>query len=319
MAAIGSVALSGCTPVVRELRHSGGYPGYLMDQRFFNASNSKQLQLLRAGIIVAMASRVGAEYVRDTQEAEAFLNYLEAASSEINFMAGHIYEIEGRKLCRDLVTTDCDSHVALFESDMPLMEERILRLVVAALPQRRAARFLDSARSGDIMSAAWQALRLSLDSIDGARRGAAVQRSTLELRALLVQAQNGCFNEVNDAITTVNRAAGCLNMPVDSLPAREEVPMPLAVPRPAFDALFGMIRTSCGLLPVNSILDQDTEDEDEDEDADNAADQADGDRVENTAGLDSYSRQIQDRRKQCGDLAFDPRLRFGGLRGFDND
>ena len=293
---VAGLCVAGCTPIVKELRHSGGYPGYVMDTRFFDASHSKQLQLMRATMIVSMASRVGSTYIRDGKEAEAFIDYLQATTDEINYLAGNLYPIDGKVLCTDLETTDCDAHSALFESDLPQLEERIMRLVVAALPQRQAASFLDAAKRGDLMSAAWKALRLASAAVDGAHRGAAVHRTGLELRALLVQDGGGtCANgdAVSSPVATVNQAALCMNQPLDSLAARHDTKLPAAVPATAFQALFGVVQTSCGLLPITSDLAE--------------------------ASAEEEAKEIQARKRACAGLSFEPRLRFGGLKGFPKE
>jgi hypothetical protein len=289
-----AVSVSGCTPVLKELRHSGGYPGYVMDKRFFDASHSKQLQLLRAAMVVSMASAVAPEFISDRKDIETFISYLEATTDEINYLAGHIYPIEGKVLCTDLKTTNCDAHSLMFESDLPLLEDRIVRLVTAALPRDRAADFLAAAKGGDVLSAAWKALRLAASVAGGAHRAAAVHRSGLELRGLLVQygGESSCATQVPDPLSTVNEAALCMNQSLEYLRAPNDTPLPRKVPITAFQAVFGEVRKSCALLPITSDLT--TEEE--------------------TSANDKAARL-----KACRALAFKPKLRFGGLRGFEDD
>lgn len=291
-----SMPLTGCTITVKELRHSGGYPGDILDRRFFNASHSKQLQLLRAAMIVSMASRVATAYVQDGKDAEAFVEYLQAATDEINYLGGHVYGEAGKKHCKDFKETDCDNHSVMFEADLPQLEARIVRLAVAALPRRQAAKLLNSARSGNVLSAAWSALGLAAAAAEGAHRGAAVHRSTLEMRALLIQLDDtekiecAPASSVSTPVATVNEAAACVNQSVQKLRAPNDTPLPRAVPKEAFYALFGIIRTSCGLLPVASDL---------------------SDAETNTV--------LRDRKKACGELKFEPKSRFGGLKGFEKE
>ena len=73
---------SGCTPVVKELRYPGGYPGYLLDKRTFNTSGSKQLLLLRATLILAMAAEMSRVTVKG-EDADAFAKHLAAAARPV--------------------------------------------------------------------------------------------------------------------------------------------------------------------------------------------------------------------------------------------
>ena len=86
-----SLVASGCTPIAQELRNPGGYPGYVLDRHMFDASRSKEMHLLRAAIILAMASRMGTATVRDGAEADSFATYLAAASDELNYAAANVY------------------------------------------------------------------------------------------------------------------------------------------------------------------------------------------------------------------------------------
>lgn len=290
--AVAAGMLSGCANIaVSELRYSGGYPGAVLDQRFFNASHSKQLQLLRSAMIISMASRIGTAYVRDGKEAEAFVDYLRAATDELNYMAGHLYPVPGKTLCTDLSQKDCDAHSVMFESEIPQLEARMVKLVVAALPQDRAAAFLNAIKRGDVLSAAWKALRFAASAADGAHRGAAVHRSELELRALLVQGSKeagvACKNGDTNPISTVNQAAYCMNQPLNKLRAADDAMLPQAVPAQAFETVFGIMRTSCGLLPLDTTLE--------------------------AGGTDT---RATDRKADCAKIKFKPDLRFGGLRGF---
>ena len=93
--ATASVFASGCSHVARDLRSPGGAIGGVLDNRMFDASNSKELVLLRGAILTAMVARAGTVYSRDHRESEAYVNYLVSAADEINILAGHIYGAEG--------------------------------------------------------------------------------------------------------------------------------------------------------------------------------------------------------------------------------
>lgn len=98
-----SFLTSACTPILnefrqpitKELRHPGGYPGHVLDKRMFDASDSKELQLLRATIILAMIARTGATSSDNREDAETFVKYTVAAVDEINILAGHIAQQPG--------------------------------------------------------------------------------------------------------------------------------------------------------------------------------------------------------------------------------
>lgn len=283
--------ISGCTVPVKELRHSGGYPGHLMDKQLFDASGSKQLQLLRATMIIAMASRVGTAYVRDGREAEAFIDYLQNATDEVNYIASHVYEADGEAPCLTLEDADCTgSYRALFESDLPQLEYKIVRLVMAALPQRQAAEFADTARTGNGMSAAWKALRLALAALDGAHRGAAVYRSSEEVLALLVSSASKCASGQAMEIATTNHAVQCLGLSPDSLTENPDrvKDIPAEVGKGAFHPLFDIIKTSCWLLPLDVDLS----------------------RVRTANGEPAGEAVVTNRADRCDSLAFAPRLRF---------
>jgi hypothetical protein len=81
-----SMTVGGCNMVLREVRYPGGYPGYVLDKRTFDASENKSLQLLRASILVAMAARVGESNV-DAEDADAFAKQISDAVREVNHAA----------------------------------------------------------------------------------------------------------------------------------------------------------------------------------------------------------------------------------------
>ncbi|HEX2803522.1 MAG TPA: hypothetical protein VHN55_06015 [Sphingomicrobium sp.] len=286
--AAAATLVSGCAQtVVNELRHSGGHPGALLDRHFFYAAHSKQVQLLRSAMIVSMAANVGSGYV-EAEDADSFIHQLQAASDEINYMAGHIYPVDGKDPCIDLTRDDCDAYALMYESEAPRLEGRIVKLLLASLPRDRATAFLNAAKTGNVMAAAWRALRLAASAVEGAHRGAAVHRSELELRALLVQhaksqgVGKGCRGGIDWPVETTNDAAKCMNQPLDDLRAADDTPLPHKVPEQAFDAVFAIMRTSCMLLPLNATIEE--------------------------SGREQ-------RKTECAKIAFKPKLRFGGVRG----
>lgn len=329
---------SGCTMITSDLRRSGGFAGRMMDERLFDARSSKRLQLLRMTMIVALASRVAQASIRDGREADAFVDYLTNAVEEVNFLAGHLYGQaardplpptperpatsgrDRRHTCNDLrsplpapdeqaaaagaapaahmeepaagapaVVPPCDTYAALFEADLPMLEDKVFRLVVAALPQREAQRFLSSVRTGNPLAIAWRFLRLAAAAADGFHRGAAVYRSSQEILAITIVAaasENvGCAPTGRAAeIRTVEQAVTCLGLSQGSLfgdSTQRGVRFPTDIGGDPFQALFEIIRTSCATLPI-------------------------------PADIENAQAKVAARRVACANLAYDPRLRFGG-------
>lgn len=341
--------LQGCSVARRELRHSGGYPGSVMDRRFFDASSSKELQLLRLTMVVALASRVGNATVQDGREAQAFLSYLRNATDEVNYLAGHLYgqaaapaagaapATPSLYTCENLAAPvapgpipvpapPCSTYQSLFEADLPQLEYKVARLVLAALPREQAAAFARSARSGNIAGAAWQFLKLAAASIDGLHRGAAAYRSSQEILAIVIAeaagraqagqgqgpghpdqnvqcadpgpAANGAGggSRIVAPIRTVEGAVACLGLSSDRLfsnPLERTVVFPRQVPRDAFHALFEIIHTSCADMPL---------------DLDLATTPGGAANPRSPATIET------ERREACATMRFIPTLRFGGRR-----
>lgn len=302
-----AVALQGCTPIIKETRYTGGYPGYLLDKRTFFAARSKSLILLRANIILAMAARMGTAGIHDGKDADAFADYLAAASDELNYTAADLYGVGTTFPCtiRDdaaptpavvpaaperidrndgqptpiasptptptpaptpapattlpLVPKGCSAYYANFESDLPLLEDRITRLMIAALPAERARAFLKDVGDGNVLAAAWNALRVIYDAAGGLHRATGVYRSGLEL----VASNRACDKAFDQAHGTVLDAAKCLGIPDDKLfssadtaaandPNQRSTPDLTVVKRDAFHAAMLITETSCARLPINS-------------------------------------------------------------------
>lgn len=258
LAASASLLVTGCTPIAQELRNSGGYPGYLLDRHMFDASRSKEIHLLRAAIILSMAARMATATVRDGAEADAFAAYLAASSDELNHAAADLYswgpnEADGPCPLRAdaQALQPCRSYYALFESDMPILEARIIRLMLAALPESRGRQFLASATKGDVLAASFAAIRGAYETASGLHRSAAVYRTGLEI--LASSACKAAFNPKTDNIWA---AVDCLGLSHDSI---KHVPgelsgeqMRFEVSRDAFHALMLIARTSCAKLPLSS-------------------------------------------------------------------
>lgn len=314
--------LSGCTVPLKELRHSGGYVGHVMDKRLFDASGSKKLQLLRAVMVIDMAARVGLGTVKDGSEANALVEYLGSATNEVNFLAGHLFGPQpadglGTNFCQDLrfgekKDEDCYAHSALFESDLPQLEYKIGRLALAALPRKHAEGFLNSAKSGNFIGAAWKFLRLAGAAADGAHRGAASYRSSQEILALIIQgADEGSLCKGGGAeadIRTVNQAILCLGLSPDDLFANDEIKsFPTEVPHSAFEVLVGNIRNACAMYPVALAVEE------------GGSDNSGGGQEATTqsAIATQTAQDAENRIKACRGIKFSPKLRFKGLQNYE--
>lgn len=277
--ACSSLLLAGCeTMITRELRHPGGYSGHLLDRATVDASKTKSVQLFRAAIIIAMASRMATVTVRDGAEADAFAAYLEAAVTELNYAASNIYEVNDVPPCSIALASDaqsseagdapqaapadlparpqlassinCEAFFVNFEADVPLVEARILRLMIAALPEEQARKFMENARNGNVMGAAWSAIRTFAAAIDGLRHSAAVFRSGMELTAELY-----CPNESDgfsaQTGTVMGASRDCFRLSLNSLLPADNIVIENHINEGAFHPLMLIARTSCVRMPIS--------------------------------------------------------------------
>jgi len=254
----------------------------------FDASLSKELVLLRGAILIAMVARAGTVYSRDQKDADSYVNYMISAGDEINILAGHIREnAEGGMACNhptaaeqritDVAkaaipseTTDasifpvdrpnndgCYTYTVNFESDVPILERRLFRLAMAALPQEQAKRFLDQVTKGDVMGAAVAALKFSVKALDGLHSGAAVHRTGLEIVA---RQHLDCKNPAEN-FATVYDAAQCMGLSTENLFVGKHDDRTKYAPQvnnSAFHALMRNLRDSCRMIPLG--IDDDSQD-----------------------------------------------------------
>jgi hypothetical protein len=145
-----------------------------------------------------------------------------------------------------------------FESDVPMLEKRLFRLAMAALPQEQAKEFLDQITKGNAMGAALAALNFSVKALDGLHSGAAVHRTGVEI----VAGQHAdCSGRPR---ATTFDAATCMKLPVDVLfvgkhDSRDSYS--ISVPPEAFHALMRNLRDSCRMVPLGLQGDEDSLDE----------------------------------------------------------
>jgi hypothetical protein len=284
-----SLALSGCSIIHDDLRSSGGAAGAKLDKHLFDASAHKELQLLRATLIVAVASRVAVGTIQTGDDADAFLLRLEQTNAELNYLAGDLglrSGIAGVSRCLALepaVGSDntCDTRSTLFESNLPQLEYKVAGLMYAALPRKEAADFAASAAHGDVLSVTWKFLKLGTRGADGGHRGAAAFRSAEEILAI---AKRTCAKPGQPVSTEA--AASCLgsNRANDyslKMLGAESIEPERALA--ALPGLFDLMRVSCALLPINAVV--------------------------NEEGVTRATRI-----ERCKKIGFAPALRFGGLQ-----
>lgn len=220
VAATASLLTGGCTAIVKETRHSGGYPGHLLDQRTFDTSHSKRLQLLRATLILAMAADMGRTTVSG-QDADGFAQLLSAAATEINYAAADLFQSQdGKAVCGTSRTPDrgelnddidCAGFYENFESNLPLIEARIIKVMLAALPAAKVRKFLEDAKDGNVMGAAWSALGAMSEAIGGLHVSFARYRTGIETVAATLKGCKGGAPFSAESQTVVD-AAACLGL-----------------------------------------------------------------------------------------------------------
>ncbi|MCP1468368.1 hypothetical protein J3E64_000035 [Sphingobium sp. OAS761] len=208
--------------MLREVRYSGGYPGYILDKRTFNASRSKSLTLLRATIILAMAADMGRSTVSG-QDGDGFARLLASATKEINYAAADIYGPVteacpvGNPAAPYPGDAGCKGFKENFEANIPLIEARIVKVMLAALPTDKARKFLDDALKGDVMGAAWNALGAVATTVGGLHVAFARYRSGLETVAGSLPACADGKTQYDPAKHTVHHAAKCLGLSENDL------------------------------------------------------------------------------------------------------
>jgi hypothetical protein len=179
--------LGGCsmTRLMRDdIQHVGGAPGAIADRTgYYPTAGSKKLYVYRAVVTFALISKVGEVIIGDHQNADAFVQYQKAVADDINQLAGHIYPPESTS-CASLSKV-CVNYPQLFESDVPKLEEHMLRLGLAALPRERATAFISAVSEGNVVSAGLAAWKLAKISLVAGHNAAAVRRSERELFAVL--------------------------------------------------------------------------------------------------------------------------------------
>jgi len=146
-------------------------------------------------------------------------------------------------------TAPCRSYFVNFEADLPILENRIVRLMVASLPEDRAKEFLEDVAQGDVLGAAWSGIRAAAVSGAGLRNAAAVFRSNIELAAALTP---GCAAYKQSASTVKTAAEDCFSLPPDKLFTDKRIVVDGLVPKNAFESVLLIARSSCARLPMDT-------------------------------------------------------------------
>jgi hypothetical protein len=261
-----SASLSGCTIVHRvaqdELHYPGGLAGKLADQHYIvSARDSKELQLYRYALALAVFSRAATANVRSGKEAAAFLSNVQDAVDEINYSAGHLYAVDnGPPPCttaQALSSTggNCEEYRANFESDLPLIEHKMLNVAFGALPKEQAVTLYNSALKLDPLATGRAFIGLAARSLLIFHRAAAVHRTNLELLAGVVggpddqdatvlnahcyfQDHSGHHAKTDDACAGVAKGTGDFKQ------------KPITID--AFKPILAVVKSSCLLLPVDA-------------------------------------------------------------------
>lgn len=277
---------SGCSIVTDELRHPGGYPGALMDKRTFDASRSKQLQLLRATMMIAIAARIGEQSV-ELEDADAFARQLAEASREVNYAAADagfgvlreggivetctigrgFYNAEGdgwdeRGVYEPDDESECAGYFVNFESHIARIEGRVIRAMLTSLPTDKAREFLDKLATGDVLSALWSLTRTFGDLAAAFHNAAGVYRAGTETMAASMSQCEGDStyagptpDAYDEEWATVLVAAQCLGLSRTDLFDSDGAgasDFPVKFPPKAFHALFRIARAACVALPLQN-------------------------------------------------------------------
>lgn len=215
LAGVAMLATSGCGAMRDSLRYPGGVIGRALDERTFDASQSKQLALLRATLALAIAARIGEGSV-ETADADVFARQMAEAANELNYAAvdaGYPQMVVGKggasletctiekgKLRGDLQTKNpgeiasemlgdktyaevdaaCAGYFVNFEANIARIKSRIARAMLTALPTDRARKFLEQLAGGNLLSALWSLAGATGDLAGAFHRGAGAYRAGLE-------------------------------------------------------------------------------------------------------------------------------------------
>lgn len=261
-----------CTAVLKEVRYPGGYPSYILDKRTFDASGSKQMILLRSTLILAMAAEMSRVTVNG-EDADAFAKHLATATLEINHAAADLYSIGHKDPCStsqtDIANEDaCNGFYENFDANIPLIEGRLVRVMLAALPADQARKFLDDASKGNVLGAALNAFRAVMKAAGALHVGVARYRTGLEVVAAAMEdcapgaavGKKSVTDFAPGNSATILEAAACLGISQDKLfqknPEDQRDWLSVTVNRSAFYMLMRGIAATCVALPYGGTKEE---------------------------------------------------------------
>lgn len=302
---------AGCGAIRNDLRHPGGYPGRQMDKRTFDASQSKQLQLLRATLVIAIAARIGEQSV-SPEDADVFARQLAEAAREVNYAAADAGFGDGdnptcaigsgfsdanspgwgvRSDYEPDNVEECAGYYVNFESHVTRIEGRVIRAMLTSLPTDKARAFLNDLGKGDMLSALWRLSQSFTDLASAFHNAAGVYRSGTETMAALMD--KPCVGDpsyagptpagFDEEWGTVLHAAQCLGLSRSNLFDADTAmadSFPVKLPPRGFHALFRIARTACVALPL-----------------------------QNSTEFDFVVQSRRDRQKSCEIIRFSPQMR----------
>lgn len=275
---------------------------------------------------MAMAARMGTATIRDGKDADAFVDYLAAATDEINYAGASLYSVDGQLPCKvkgenpyltminnRLTPTPAPAdyvacaggYYSLFESDVPMMEARISRLMLAALPEERVRSFLEDSAKGNVLAAGLNAIRAVSEAAGGLHRATGVYRTGMEMVAAnMTKCKSKSGRPGGTALasqaaidaqerSTVWDAVGCMGLSHDDLFSSPDEAKGLELGKnvspDSFHAILRVARTACKRLQINTDMGT----------------------MGTTATAPEIAARVSVRDGQCGHIVFEPAPRPG--------
>jgi hypothetical protein len=159
----------------------------------------------------------------------------------------------------------CSGYYVNFESEMPLLEGRIVRLMFATLPQDKIKSFAEDVEQGNVLGGAISALKILAAGAKGLHFAAGTYRSGEEtvVANLPPAKRDQCRNNRDESTMTVWDAVDCLGLDHETLfgPHPNELKgenLRIDIDLNSFRAVLAIARTSCFRLPLGAANADDT-------------------------------------------------------------
>ena len=265
---LAAFTLPACTTIHRvvgdELHYPGGVASEIADTHYIvSARDSKELQLYRYALALALFSRAATANIQNGKEADAFIIGMQDSVDEIDYSAGHLYLADQPSpdcVKKGGTKDECTEHRENFESDIPLVENKLVNVGFNALPKEQAVALYSAARRMDPLATGRAFVKLAFHSLLTFHRAAAVHRTNMELLGKVM----GEPKDPNGTVLTSYcfLLASKTGAKPDPLCAGTVFPGPPPI-NPTitmvdFQPIAAIIQTSCLLLPVNAEADKDT-------------------------------------------------------------